>query len=826
MIILSWLKADERRPTTDRILSLVRRPSSAVLFALVALFCLLLPATAQEADSSIEMAVRAGFDGYYKQEYWLPVHVTVANSGPGFSGSLQITAGSALTNDEVVYSAPIDLPTQSNKRLTLYIFLGNLTERVTVRLVDNNGRLRQTTPSNTLRNWSLQGRLYGIVSPQPDEFTFLEDAIKVDAGTATAVLTLDDLPDLATGWQALDVLVFNDSDSGTLSSEQRTALEQWVNNGGQLVVTGGPGWQKSSAAFADLLPVTLSGSETRSDLPSFAEQIGIAFRDNGPYVVATGSLRSGGETLYHEDGLPLLARRSWGRGTVYFLALDPTLAPLRDWDGSNRLWADMSRTQPSLQPWGLGVQIYYAAAAAVGSLPSLVLPSFTGLILFLVVYIALIGPINYLVLKRLQRRELAWVTIPAIILVFTIGTYLTGFQLKGNDTIINQMSVIYGQLGDNNSLSMQSLIGLYSPRRTVYDLTLPASSIVRPINDGFTSLDNRFDSISRSLNTTVSGIRSDVGGIKTFLADSHSPSPPLTAQATLALVDNQLELAVALQNNGSVDLEKAALLFGDAIIPLGTLSAGETVSIGQSVGQTSAERDAGLPILTPDRGARSPLSNSPEILLGTADYYNDPEAFPRWQLLQAIETSGGLFLNSTLATNVVTLIAWTTEPQLEIGLNRPFESLATTLYLLDIPVAQSAISGQNLTVPFTFVNWRVVDSQDVFEPAIRNLYLAGGRVDFEFQPRAEFAAIRTTNLNIVLNNQDPETRQPPPNLSLWDWAQETWVPVEGVAWGETAVSNPTRFISPANAARLRVEDASLLGVDIRDVYLVFTGNLE
>ncbi|MCA9964797.1 MAG: hypothetical protein KC423_11155 [Anaerolineales bacterium] len=800
---------------------------SVVLFTLALLLIFMPPAAAQEeSDSGIEMSVRAGFDGYYKQEYWLPVHVTVANSGPGFSGSLQIKTGSELTNDEVIYSAPIDLPTQSNKRLTLYIFLNNLTERVTAELVDNNGRLRHTTPSNPMRNWSLQGRLYGVISPKPDEFTFLEDAINVDAGTAVAVLTFDDLPDLAAGWQPLDVLVINDSDSDTLTGDQRTALAQWVNNGGQLVVTGGPGWQKTTTALADLLPVTVSGSESRSDLPGLAEQVGIPFRDAGPYVVASSSLRSGGETIYHEDGLPLIARRSWGRGTVYFLALDPTLAPLLDWDGSNRLWADMARTQPGLQPWGLGVQNYYAAATAVSSLPSLVLPSFTGLIIFLLAYIALIGPINYLVLKRLQRRELAWITIPAIVAVFTIGTYLVGFQIKGNDTIINQMSVIYGQLGDGDTLTRQSLIGLYSPRRTTYSLTLPSSSTVRPINDGFTSLDNRFDSIGRSLNTTVNNIRTDVGGIKTFLAEGTTPAPPITAQAALALVENQLQLNVTLQNNSSIELEKAALLFGDAIIPLGTLSAGEEASIGQRIGQTSAERDAGLPILTPDRGARSPLSSSPEILLGTADYYNDPEAYPRWQLLQAIETSGGLFLNSTLATNVVTLIAWTAEPKLEVGLDRPFETLATTLYLLDIPVAQTTLAGQNLTVPFTFINWRVLDSQDVFEPSIRNLYLAGGQVDFEYQPRAEFAALHTTHLNIVLNNQDPATRQPPPNLSLWDWAQETWVPVEGVVWGETAVSNPTRFVSPANAARLRVEDASLLGVDIRDVYLVFTGNLE
>ena len=38
-------------------------------------------------------------------------------------------------------------------------------------------------------------------------------------------------------------------------------------------------------------------------------------------------------------------------------------------------------------------------------------------------YILLIGPINYLVLRRLDRREWAWVTMPVLIVVFAVGAY-------------------------------------------------------------------------------------------------------------------------------------------------------------------------------------------------------------------------------------------------------------------------------------------------------------------------------------------------------------------------------------------------------------------
>ena len=52
------------------------------------------------------------------------------------------------------------------------------------------------------------------------------------------------------------------------------------------------------------------------------------------------------------------------------------------------------------------------SSGAVANLPSLALPPITGLLVLLFGYIILVGPVNYLVLSRLDRREWAWITVP------------------------------------------------------------------------------------------------------------------------------------------------------------------------------------------------------------------------------------------------------------------------------------------------------------------------------------------------------------------------------------------------------------------------------
>ena len=69
---------------------------------------------------------------------------------------------------------------------------------------------------------------------------------------------------------------------------------------------------------------------------------------------------------------------------------------------------------------------------AVSNLPSLALPPLGGLLGILIGYIALIGPLNYIILRRLDRREWAWITMPILIVGFAVGAYGFGSALRGS----------------------------------------------------------------------------------------------------------------------------------------------------------------------------------------------------------------------------------------------------------------------------------------------------------------------------------------------------------------------------------------------------------
>ncbi len=794
-------------------------PCNLQLAPFIVLILLTVPHSihAQE-DNGVTLDATIGFDGFFKTEFWVPVRIAVANSGPEINGELRVTIGNSTFGEETVYSSPISLPTQSNKQLSIYVNL----ERVvnpTVGLYNEKGELVKKASLNSVSQVAADGLLYGVVSSSPGEFSFLENVAAKRPSTAVSFLSMDELPETAVSWGALDILIFNDVDTGELTAAQQEALRAWIDIGGQLVITGGGNWQKTATALADLLPVNISSSESVDDLPTFSQTIGEPFRDAGPYLVTSSSLANG-ELLYHENGLPLLAVQSVGAGSVYFLALDPALAPLLDWDGSELLWTAVAQRVPTQPLWAMPVQNDYAARASVTSLPSLALPSAGQFVFFLFVYIIIIGPVNYMVLKRRKQLEKAWLTIPAIIILFSGMAYLTGFQLRGNDVLINQMSIAYSR-AEGDQAKVQSFIGLYSPKRANYDLVVPNGSLIRPFTVEFGPGGNsNFDSISYSNDVTVKNVRVDISDVETFYVNSTQPAIAVTGQAMLEAKDGALILSATIQNNGDQDLETATLLLGDTIITVGDLDAGDIKTISQRVGTISTSGD---PTFNVGTGGIF-LNGYTTQILGSSNYYNDDKLYPRYQLLEAFSNYNAT-VSTVRPTNVVTLIAWADTIQVDAELDKSsFDVAGTTLYFIELPLTQQLVSGEELSIPLSLLTWNVLAQNNLYEPSVQNLSLNGGWVEFEYEPWADFAGVQMAQLAIVLETEDEFGAVP--EVRLWDWQQAVWVVVEDVSWGETAVSDYTPYIGPNNAVRIRLQDNSQFGVYIQTVYPKLTGNLK
>jgi hypothetical protein len=134
-------------------------------------------------------------------------------------------------------------------------------------------------------------------------------------------------------------------------------------------------------------------------------------------------------------------------------------------------------------------------AQALNTLPSLDVPPAELLLVLIVAYILLIGPISYLVLRRVDRRELAWVTAPLLIVTFSACSYGIGRSIKGSDVIVNQVAVI--RTTPAGMALAETFAGVFSPDRATYDLTVDADALLGAIDT------SSFDGIPRATSSVV-----------------------------------------------------------------------------------------------------------------------------------------------------------------------------------------------------------------------------------------------------------------------------------------------------------------------------------
>ena len=92
------------------------RITLALLFRLTLIMLIVLinlaPVSSVQGQEGVKMTAQAGCDGYCKSYLWIPVKVTLENSGPALQGRVEthVTSSSGKT---YTFATPVDLPESS-----------------------------------------------------------------------------------------------------------------------------------------------------------------------------------------------------------------------------------------------------------------------------------------------------------------------------------------------------------------------------------------------------------------------------------------------------------------------------------------------------------------------------------------------------------------------------------------------------------------------------------------------------------------------------------------------------------------------------------------
>jgi hypothetical protein len=313
-----------------------------------------------------------------------------------------------------------------------------------------------------------------------------------------AHLAPEDLPAFALGYCPFDVVVLAGDGFSLLKKKQLEALARWVGAGGSVCAIAGGNLKPYHAEFLSRLS---GGKGARFSLdadglvratPALSARWAMYRPGLGRAVVVTDELDPGRDM---SDVVADIAdSRAW-REAVGFLwkvreaELDHFVKK-GSWLTEREKRAgrgDLRRRHLYRDP-GEGHE-YHVMPVQVGRgileglIPRTVrLIPLEVIILILLLFLAMIGPVDYFVLGRLRLRKLTWVAFPAVSILFALFTvYLSESYMGMSD---HRNSITFVDLGEGGRVL----------RRSMYEVILAAGNrtAVTEVEDGFfAALDHR-----------------------------------------------------------------------------------------------------------------------------------------------------------------------------------------------------------------------------------------------------------------------------------------------------------------------------------------------
>lgn len=471
------------------------------------------------ARAKIQFDVFGGYGdaggGVVRAGGWYPVAIEVFNDGPSFDAVIEISGGQFGSQTERI---PVELPTNTRKRIVIPFFCSSAGYlALDARLLDRSGKVRDERTGVRLNviQWEtpLLGALPASYAGMP---AFPGDRQRRTEWQPTAARMQGEfLPDNPIALEGLNSIYINTAKALELKEPQASALISWLHAGGHLIVAADQAADLNAARWLrDELPAeaatdgrtvaagavqdwVISGKwsaqhvfappqphlrQARKPAPNQPadpeDPFAVLTRDT-EFAAAELSLVSlrplNGKVALQAGGRPLIVSASRGRGLVTMLAFNPEREPFKSWKLRPWFWARISDVPKAL----LRATDFnaYGGRSADGIFGAMVetrqvrkLP--VGfLLLLLVVYLVVIGPLDQWWLKKINRPMLTWITFPAYVALFSLLIYLIGYKLRAGQTEWNELhivDVIPRGDGARAALRGRTFAGIYSPGNDTY----------------------------------------------------------------------------------------------------------------------------------------------------------------------------------------------------------------------------------------------------------------------------------------------------------------------------------------------------------------------
>lgn len=597
--------------------------------------CLLfLPLVLLRAE--LRFDVFPGYDGTVREAAWFPITCEVFNDGPPIKGFIEVSSGNYGKGQ--TQRLPIELPTGTTKRVFIPTFApGRYQTGWDVRLVDQRGRvIEEVLGARAQRAVGWETKLVGAL-PRTAAGNVALRSIKrnqPDLQPTSARFQPQMFPDNPLLLESLDAIYLNSETATSLRVGQANALLAWLHAGGHLIVAvEQPNDFAAVPWLKNILPCDLKDMQTvasHTELQAWVEQgttvtnftanynpprprrnrtqldgdqdaPRAAFEDlrtdsafeAADIRVATGTLRDGKVVVSCGD-LPLVVTANRDLGRITLLNFSPEREPFKSWKNLPTFWTKLVEVPLQLYTgqdyyggYGLGADGLFGAlidSRQVHKLPV------GWLLILLLVYLVVIGPVDRIWLKKINRPMLTWITFPCYVLFFSGLIYVIGYKLRAGESEYSELHVVdVLPNGERVELRGRTYASIYSPANAKY----PLHSEMK-----FATLRGEYLA-SRGGETSEKGTLTHTGDnfkaevfvpvwtSQLYLSDWWSSgTPPLTA--TLKPITGGWVLTV--ENLSGKPITTARLAVGESLYNVGEIAPGQKQIVTLSNGSANTQQ--------------------------------------------------------------------------------------------------------------------------------------------------------------------------------------------------------------------------------------------
>lgn len=405
--------------------------------------------------------VEYGFKGCVKDNRWFPVYLKPVPGIEQFNVTFMKTDFSGKNPKPlIVFSGNFRTNLQGRGLAFCKEFFKNYsTTRVQCDFRNAKGEL--VSKETILHPIQENDRVILVVSDVPRQFNFLHGLYAKDKGIVRMIeCTSKEFPALWQELDCVDALILGQTQDEFLPA-QSEALQNWMVAGGTVYLN----------------------ALDRNGVKLFPEAEIIAQATNCAPEVLRPFLRDKANALETMPGRPIrvdrrfviladgdnafIAGKDAGCGRVLAIGLDWRKPVLKDRSAiealQRNLWRNLLELQRPVERLQPKVQ---------NVLPREVKPKFLAkpLVYFLLAYILLVGPVNWIVLRRRKKLELSIIVIPMEAVIFAALAFAIGIALRTKEPVLYEAETLLLDHVPNHVVS--GLSGLLTPDDRPFTLAL------------------------------------------------------------------------------------------------------------------------------------------------------------------------------------------------------------------------------------------------------------------------------------------------------------------------------------------------------------------